>query len=105
MGGASGRASKHRRIPRHLLNPSPFAFDRLLAILNTILPDPLPQTADVQTQIATLTSLRLLLRVGASGDPLDPACKWRVNFGWDYVQAVGRSVAFEISEWVAGGTE
>lgn len=101
-GVGSGRVSKHRRIPRHLLNPSPFSLDRLLAILHAILPDPLPQTADIQTQIATLTSLRLLQRTGASGDILDPGCKWRVNFGWDYVQAVGRNVGFEVEEWVAG---
>ncbi|KAF2097151.1 hypothetical protein NA57DRAFT_57751 [Rhizodiscina lignyota] len=102
-GGAvtTARASKHRRIPRHLLNPSPFPLDRLLAILHAILPDPPPQVADIQTQIATLTSLRLLQRTGASGDVLDPGCKWRVNFGWDYVQAVGRNVGFEIAEWVS----
>lgn len=101
----SGRVSKHRRIPRHLLNPSPFSLDRLLAILHAILPDPLSQTADIQTQISTLTSLRLLQRTGASGDILDPGCKWRVDFGWDYVQAVGRNVGFEVEEWVAGGLE
>lgn len=105
MGSTAGRQAKHRRIPRHLLNASPFPLDRLLAILHAILPEALSQTADIQTQIATLTALRLLQRVGASSDPLDPACKWRVNFGWDYAQAVGRSVGFEIGEWVARGAE
>lgn len=105
LGVAAGRQSKHRRIPRHLLNPSSFPLDRLMAILHAILPEHLAQTIDIQTQIATLTALRLLQRAGASSDPLDPAGKWKVNFGWDYAQAVGRSVGFEIGEWVAGGAE
>lgn len=101
-GLGAGRVSKHRRIPRHLLNPSPFPLDRLLAILHAILPDPLPQTADLQTQVATLTSLRLLQRVGVGGDPLDAAAKWRVNCGWEFIKGVGRSVGCEVDEWVAG---
>lgn len=106
LGVAAGRQPKHRRIPRQLLNPSPFPLDRLLAILHAILPEALVQTADIQTQIATLTSLRLLQRAGAgSGDPLEAGGRWRVNFGWDYAQAVGRSVSFEIGEWISGGAE
>lgn len=103
--GASGRPAKHRRISRHLLSPSSFPLDRLLAILHAILPEALSQVADIQTQIATLASLRLLQKAGASGDALDVGCKWKVNFGWDFAQAVGRSVGFEVGEWVAGGMD
>lgn len=100
-----GRAAKHRRISRHLLSPSSFPLDRLLAILHAILPETLLQVADIHTQIATLSSLRLLHKAGVSGDALDPGCKWRVSFGWEYAQAVGRSIGFEIGDWVAGGTD
>ncbi|KAF1982164.1 hypothetical protein K402DRAFT_340860 [Aulographum hederae CBS 113979] len=103
-GGAAGRAAKHRKIPRHLLNPSAFPLDRLLAILHAILPHDLPPTADIFTQIATLSSLRLLLRTGAAGgDVLDAGCKWRVNFGWEYVSALGRNVQLEMADYLASG--
>ncbi|GME56536.1 Major facilitator superfamily [Neofusicoccum parvum] len=97
-----GRAA-HRKISRHLLTPSAFPLDRLLAIFRAIVPHDAPQTADVCTQIATLNSLRLLLRSGAAGaDPLDGSCKWRVNYGWEYVRELGRSVGLEMGEYLAG---
>ncbi|KAF2454546.1 origin recognition complex subunit 5 C-terminus-domain-containing protein [Lineolata rhizophorae] len=111
------KASKHKKIPRQLLPPSPFQLDRLLAILRALLPHSVPQTADLLTTLATLVSLRLLLRSGAAastsasasagttaaGDVLDGAGKWRVNFGWEYANALGRSVGLELAEWLAGG--
>ncbi|KAK8258185.1 origin recognition complex subunit 5 C-terminus-domain-containing protein, partial [Phyllosticta capitalensis] len=105
-GGATavGRVPKHRKIPRHLLTPSAFPLDRLLSIFQAILPHAVAPTADIYTQIATLSSLRLLLRSGAAGaDPLDGSCKWRVNYGYEFVRELGRSVEFEMGEFLAGG--
>lgn len=51
------------------------------------------------SQIATLTSMRLLLKATAL-DPLDGAAKWKVNVAWEYVRSVARSVRFEIEEFV-----
>lgn len=99
-----GRAAS-RKISRHLLTPSAFPLDRLLAIFRAVLPphDVPPASADVYTAIATLNSLRLLLRGGAAGaDPLDGSCKWRVNYGWEYVRDLGRSVGLEMGEYLAG---
>ena len=99
----------HRKPPRHLLAPSPFPLDRLLAIAHAVAPRPLPQTADVPAQIATLVSLRLLLRsggAGAAGDGLDAGARWRVNVGWDVVCALGRRVGVEVGDfvgWSLGG--
>ncbi|KAK7533990.1 origin recognition complex subunit 5 C-terminus-domain-containing protein [Phyllosticta citribraziliensis] len=99
-----GRVPKHRKIPRNLLTPSAFPLDRLLSIFNAILPHSVAPTADIYTQIATLSSLRLLLRSGAAGaDPLDGSCKWRVNYGYEFVRELGRSVSFEMGEFLAGG--
>ncbi|OCL09213.1 hypothetical protein AOQ84DRAFT_291683 [Glonium stellatum] len=104
--GRAGRGAKHRKIPRNLLAPSPFPLDRLLAIFHAIVPHSITPTADIYTQITTLSSIRLLVRAGPAGsDVLDPGCKWRVNFGWDYVATLGRSVGFEIAEYLAGGAE
>ncbi|KAI9714711.1 MAG: hypothetical protein M1828_001140 [Chrysothrix sp. TS-e1954] len=103
-GGATraARGAKHEQISRRLLKPSSFPLERLLAIFHAIFPiDYVKPTADLHTQIASLTSLRLIVRSGiAAGDVLDPSVKWRVNVGWDFVVAVGRSVGFEISEYI-----
>lgn len=102
----SGRPAKNRKISRHLLSPSPFTVDRLLAILHAIVPHDVPQTADIYMQISNLAALRLLLKSSViGGDLLDPGCKWRVNFGLEYVSTLGRSVGFELSEYLAGAAE
>lgn len=107
---SSWTKAKHRRIPRHLLTPSPFPLDRLFAIFRALVEgeDQVPQTADLFTQVATLTSLRLLVRAGAGvagGDVLEPGAKWRVNFGWEWVRGLGRAVGIEVGEWLVGGVD
>ena len=99
--------SKHRKIPRHLLAPSPFSLDRLLAIFRALIEGPVPQVADLYTQVATLTSMRLLVRAGglASADVLDAGSRWRVCFGWEYVRGLGRSVGIEVGEYLVGGVD
>ncbi|KAL5445457.1 hypothetical protein PMIN07_004679 [Paraphaeosphaeria minitans] len=99
--------SKHRKISRHLLTPSPFPLDRLLAIFRSLLVESVPQVADLYTQIATLTSMRLLVRTGGVGssDVLDPGAKWRVNFGWEYARSLGRGVNLEVGEYLVGGVD
>lgn len=58
--------------------------------------------ADVGMAIATLASLRLLVRIGgaAGGDVLDRGGKWRVNVGWEVVRGLGRSMGVEVEEWL-----
>lgn len=91
------------QVPRRLLAPLPFPLARMLAIFHAILPQAVSTTADLQTQITTLTSLRLLLRsgVGANGDALDPNAKWKVNVGYEYVVKMARSVNFEVQDYLA----
>lgn len=101
-GAIASRESKNRKIPRHLLSPSPFPLDRLLAILQAVLPHDLTPTIDIYTQLATLCSLRLLLRTAVvGGDVLEPGAKWKVNFGWEYALKLARSVGFDIIDHVA----
>ncbi|KAI4706410.1 hypothetical protein J4E89_008825 [Alternaria sp. Ai002NY15] len=99
--------AKHRKISRHLLTPSPFTLDRLLAIFRALLEGTVPQVADLYTQIATLTSMRLLVRAGGAGsnDALEGGGRWRVNFGWEYARALGRSVNLEVGEYLVGGVD
>lgn len=55
--------------------------------------------ADVLAAVATLASLRLLVKTSAVADPLEGGCKWKVNVGWEVVRGVGRSVGVEVEEW------
>lgn len=102
----SGRPAQTRKVPRHLLAPSAFPLDRLMSILHAILPHDLRTTIDVYTQIATLASLRLMVRSGGlgggGGDPLERGGKWRVGgqVGWEFVLGLARSVQFEVGEYV-----
>jgi len=113
-GKRSGAGSKHRKISRHLLLPSPFTLDRLLAVFRALVgagdgggAGTALQSADVYTQIATLTSLRLLVRAGGGSDKdaLEAGGRWRVNVGWEMVRGLGRSVGLEVGEFLVGGVE
>ena len=103
-------ASGHRRIPRQSLPPSTFSLARLLAVLSAIYPHPvssaqhpatLPENVqvDVLGAVATLASVRLILKSGGGGDVLDEACKWKVNVERDVVIRLGREVGVEIGDW------
>ncbi|KAL1311105.1 hypothetical protein AAFC00_001310 [Neodothiora populina] len=101
-GTAVRRESKARKIPRHLLSATPFPIDRLFAILHAILPHDLIPTIDVYTQLATLNSLRLLLRTAIiGGNILEPGGKWKVNFGRDYVVKLARDVGLDLLDYEA----
>jgi origin recognition complex subunit 5 len=59
--------------------------------------------ADIGMAIATLASLRLLVRVGGGaggGDLMDCGGKWRVNVGWEVIRGLGRGVGVEVEEWL-----
>lgn len=54
---------------------------------------------DLAMAIATLASLRLLVRVGP-GDMMDRAGKWRITISWEAVKGVGRSIGLEVQDWL-----
>ncbi|KAI7364161.1 hypothetical protein KC354_g5920 [Hortaea werneckii] len=101
----SNRPGQTRKIPRHLLAASAFTLDRLLSILHAILPHDFRAGLDLYTQIATLTSLRLLVRSGGIGssDPLEAGAKWRVGgaVSWEYAQGLAREMDFGLLDYVA----
>lgn len=59
--------------------------------------------ADVQMAIATLTSLRLIAKMGSAnaGDTLDGGSRWRVAVGWEVVRGLARSVGIEAEDYLA----
>lgn len=105
--GGPGR-SKHRKIARKLLGSHAFVLERMMAIFEATraewIDDGRPMGAagvdgDVGMALATLVSLRLLVRVGA-GDMMDRSGKWRINVGWEAVRGIGRSIGVEVEEWL-----
>ncbi|KAF2478625.1 origin recognition complex subunit 5 C-terminus-domain-containing protein [Neohortaea acidophila] len=102
----AGRPSQKRTISRRLLAPAAFPLDRLFSILHAILPHDLRTSVDVYTLVATLTSLRLLVRSGiggSGGDVLEPGGKWRVGAAvtWEFVLGLARGVKFEVVDYMA----
>jgi origin recognition complex subunit 5 len=99
------RVSKHRKISGKLLGPQAFVMERLLAIFHAVRLDAggsasWSSTADVPMAVATLASLRLIVRMGAGADVLDASTKWKVNVGWDVVRGVARSVGVEVEDFL-----
>lgn len=109
-------ASKSRKIARKLLGPQAFVLERMLAIFLAIEEDAdvrqknkrgkgrqkLNGNADVLMAVATLASLRLLVRMGGvNQDVLDAGTKYRVAIGWEVVRGVARSVGVEVEDYLA----
>lgn len=106
--------TKHRKISRKLLGPQAFILERMLAIFHAIKEDAdgrgrlgtgrvTSGAADIQMAIATLASLRLLVKVGAvnAADTLDGGSKYRVTIGWEVVRSIARSVGVEAEDYLA----
>jgi origin recognition complex subunit 5 len=64
-----------------------------------IVPESIPSSVDIQAQIATLTSLRLLVKATLK-DPLDVSAKWKVNVGREYIRAIACSIKFELEDYM-----
>ncbi|KAI1102017.1 origin recognition complex subunit 5 C-terminus-domain-containing protein [Jackrogersella minutella] len=104
------KKAKHRKIARKLLGPSAFVLERMVAIYAATRQewvhddeDQVGVDGDVGMALATLASLRLLVRVGGAGgagDAMDRGGKWRVGVGWEVVRGVGRSMGVEVEEWL-----
>jgi origin recognition complex subunit 5 len=60
-------------------------------------------SADIQMALATLMSLRLIVKLGAanSGDTLDGGSRYRVAVDWEVVRSVARSAGVEPEDYLA----
>ncbi|CAG8953780.1 hypothetical protein HYFRA_00006671 [Hymenoscyphus fraxineus] len=122
-------APKNRKISRKLLGAQAFVLERMLAIFRCLNADAANHkryargrrggsrrlgegrwetedpsgSADIYTAIATLTSLRLLIRMGSvsTGDVLEGSAKYKVAVGWEVVRGIGRSVGVEMEDYLA----
>lgn len=98
-------ATKHRKIAKKLLGLHAFVFERMMAIFESVRLEWAESIGsagvdgDVGMALITLTSLRLVIKVGA-GDVTDRSGKWRINVGWDAIRSIGRSIGVDVEEWL-----
>jgi len=98
-GGGLNKQAGTRKIPQRLLGPQSFPIERLSAIFATLTPHTVLSSVDIQAPIATLTSLRLLVKA-SNMDPLDGGAKWKVNVGWESIRSIARSIQFNIEDYM-----
>ncbi|KAK9253827.1 origin recognition complex subunit 5 C-terminus-domain-containing protein [Lipomyces tetrasporus] len=88
------------------LAPSPFEYERLLAIFQCIVPEKIDSATDIQIQFATLATLKLITRVGGdssganSMDILESRTKWRVNVSWDIILQIARDIKLQLENYL-----
>ncbi|KAJ2689121.1 hypothetical protein GGH99_002889 [Coemansia sp. RSA 1285] len=83
---------------QQLLGPKSFAIERMLAIFYSIISEPADSSVDVQIQIASLVTLRLLSKT-SSGDKLD-GIKCKCNVSLESVRSISRSVKFDVDRFL-----
>ncbi|KAK9325944.1 origin recognition complex subunit 5 C-terminus-domain-containing protein [Lipomyces orientalis] len=88
------------------LAPSPFEYERLLAIFQCIVPEKIDSATDIQIQFATLATLKLVTRAGSdssggsSMDILESRTKWRVNVSWDIILQIARDIKLQLENYL-----
>lgn len=86
------------KMRQQLLGPKTFPVERMLAIFYSILDEPLEDTIDIQLQITSLTTLRLLVRTTGL-DKLDGA-KYKCNVNFEFIRALAQNVRFEVDKYL-----
>ncbi|KAI8647290.1 origin recognition complex subunit 5 [Parasitella parasitica] len=99
-GGGSRKAADKLggKMRQQLLGPKAFPVERMLAIFYSILDDTLEDTVDIQLQITSLTTLRLLVRTTGM-DRLDGA-KYKCNVNFEFIKTVAKTVRFEVDKYL-----
>ncbi|KAJ1677608.1 hypothetical protein EV182_005815 [Spiromyces aspiralis] len=83
---------------QQLLGPKAFPIERMLAIFYSILDNPVDCTVNVYSQVASLITLRLLVRT----TPMDKleTMRCRCNVSYDFIRQVSQSVMFDIDRYL-----
>ncbi|KAI9207559.1 origin recognition complex subunit 5 C-terminus-domain-containing protein [Polychytrium aggregatum] len=93
-----GKSKTGGLMRQQLLGPKAFPIERMLAIFYSIIEDPIDSKIDIQTQISTLITLKLLRRVSSLDQLDDMKCKCNVTF--EVIQQVAQAVRFDISKYL-----
>ena len=89
------RQQAHQRSSQ-LLGPKVFDLNRMLAIFHVIVDQKVPDTFEIQSQVASLVTLQMLSQ---SGDDLDLP-KYKCNVGLDFIRQVAKNVRFELHRYL-----
>ncbi|ODQ80521.1 hypothetical protein BABINDRAFT_160795 [Babjeviella inositovora NRRL Y-12698] len=122
-----GNSKAAARISNRMLAASPFDLERLLAILHAIYQEnydgklvvsfddegkgetetslasgALVNTIDVESQIATLISLRLIVKTGngVHGDLLAGKVRLRCNVGWSFIAGLAKDIGMDVEGYI-----
>ena len=85
--------------PQKLLGPKGFTLERMTSIFQAIVPTNYSHTALFDQQIASLASLRLILKQGNGADLLDDG-KWLVNVSFETIMKLAQGVRFELHRFL-----
>jgi len=83
---------------QQLYGPKVFPMERMLAIFYSIIEDPIEGTIDINRQIASLLTLKLLIRIGNTDMLNQMKCKCNVNY--EFIQYLSKSVHFDITKYL-----
>jgi origin recognition complex subunit 5 len=82
---------------QRLIGPKVFDFERMMAIFHSITNYEIKQTVDIHMQVATLGTLKLILRTNR-GDPLLGGGRWKVNVPEEEIRRIAGSVGFSLND-------
>ncbi|KXS12169.1 hypothetical protein M427DRAFT_157455 [Gonapodya prolifera JEL478] len=100
--GKKGLQIKETRgkLRQQLLGPKAFPLERMKAIFFIVLDTSIEDSVAVDTQIATLFSLRLLLRLTSAGSDRLDSMRCRCAISYDYAQRLAREVNFDMGKYL-----
>lgn len=106
----SRRKAKKTKLNPQLFSPSSFELERLVSILQTIFQadnqdSSLNLNVDFYTQFSNLVSLNLIFKtLGSSYNPgldlLNSNLKFKINFGYDFIEKIAASLNFPLAEYL-----
>ena len=83
---------------KKFLGPKPFQMDRLMAIFYSIVPGGATSSGNILTQLSTLVTLSLLMKV--SSDDVIEAPKYKCVVALDLVVEIGKQVDLDVVQYL-----
>jgi len=89
---------KAKDMDKKFMGPKPFQIDRLMAIFYSIVPGGATSSGNILTQLSTLVTLNLLLKV--SQDDVIDAPKYKCVVSLDFVVEIGKQVDLDVVQYL-----
>lgn len=95
---AKSSMKKAKDVDKKFAGPKPFQVDRLMAIFYSIVPGGATSSGNILTQLSSLVTLNLLLKV--SQDDVIDAPKYKCVVSLDFVVEIGKQVDLNVMEYL-----